>query len=536
MPRPPIGNRSAALPVAKPILPRPALPEDGGRGSGYPLGAWQRDGSFKFHSPEAEQQWHADSFMQGSHHLHWMKGRPLSADETKLAEMGLPHSDDVYQGPDGQHYQSTQASREDPHLRAIRAAHLAEEPAVGLATEMARRASLKALPRALAAMAAANDNRRAANENLPSLAGPSSGKAESAESTASSVKTYPGIGRFAAMAKATNEAGGHVFRTAEITQGVADAIRPTASEVTLDNADKVAAAGNALGSLFTDESYGDAYRRNLADEQKKTTEARERLGLLGAGVEAAPTFIPGYGDVLGIATDLKMYREHPEERTWKNYGLTALGAVPFIPSVANTIKKVDHAIEAAEDGAKAIANDGETAGRLVNEARSSVPDWDAEIFEAQRYPHTESEIRKMNGETRGVVFVDERPPDNEAARKFQEEASGAYFSVDTERQLVPALAYKNPNERGVHVVKFDSYEISDDGSTLFLKDQKTKLVFNDGSIRDLRDRFNRIRSALKQNPGVKILYEFPDEKTMEVAGKFIRNSGFSDIISVRVRK
>ena len=368
MPRPPIGYRSTSLLVAKPTVPRPALPEDRGEDGrlNYPLGAWQGDGSFKFYSPDAARQWNADSFMQGSHQQHWMKGRPLSPDETKLAEMGLPHSDDVYRGPDGQRYQSTPASREDPHLRAIRAAHLAAEPVQGSATEMGKRASLRALPKAMEAMArddrmlvaaksaAANDNRAAANENKPNAKETASGRPGASETQMSPAKTYPGIGRFAATAKATKQAGGHLPTPAESAQDVDDAIRLTANAVTVDNADKVAAAGNALGSLFTDETYGDAYRRNLADEEKKTAEARERLGLLGAGVEAAPTFVPGYGDVLGVATDLKMYRDHPEERNWKNYGLTALGALPFTPSVAGVIKKVDKAIDAGEDGTKAL--------------------------------------------------------------------------------------------------------------------------------------------------------------------------------------
>lgn len=64
-------------------------------------------------------------------------------------------------------------------------------------------------------------------------------------------------------------------------------------------------------------------------------------GLQAAGLLAAP--IPVLGDAIGLLGDAAMYATKPEERTWLNYGMTALGALPFVPSVAgqaaNAVKK-----------------------------------------------------------------------------------------------------------------------------------------------------------------------------------------------------
>jgi hypothetical protein len=557
---PPPGYRKTAPTATPPVISRPPLPEDRGDSvrMPYPLGAWTGD-KFVFKSPEAEKQWHADSFLQGSHHLLWMKGRRLRPDENTLASMGLPPSDDVYQGPDGQHYQTTPASREDPHMTMLRAAHLAAEPPQGNASAMGQRASLKALPQAMAMMAqggrveakplAANDNHTAANDNAASQAliaptktrtlGASlqsqTTRVEPAEPTKQAISLGPAEPKIRTTAElAAYNRSGHM--TAAQRQAASDDVTLLYSGATAGFGDNAIAALKALGDYADGKEFGAGYDTALKAEQRKTEEARNREKIAGALIESLPSFFPGYGDVTGLIADLKMYREHPDERTWKNAGMTALGILPFIPSVASTVRRVGKAVHAAEDSAKMAAKESEAAARLAKATGRNVLDWDSVLLDAQRYPHTEAGIRKMNGEARGVVFIDEWPIDNEVARKFQEEASGAVFHIDTKRQLVPGLAYKNPNERGVHVVKFDSYEISSDGATLFMKDQKTKLVLNKRSIKELQNRFGRIRSALEQNPGIKVLYEFPDEKTKDAAANFIQRCGCSDIISARVRQ
>jgi hypothetical protein len=41
--------------------------------------------------------------------------------------------------------------------------------------------------------------------------------------------------------------------------------------------------------------------------------------------------LPVLGDVVGLANDARHYWNDPEERNWKNYGMTALGLFPFVP-------------------------------------------------------------------------------------------------------------------------------------------------------------------------------------------------------------
>ena len=47
---------------------------------------------------------------------------------------------------------------------------------------------------------------------------------------------------------------------------------------------------------------------------------------------------PGIGDALGLANDVRMYATQPESRTLGNYGLSAFGLLPFVPSLAAVTK------------------------------------------------------------------------------------------------------------------------------------------------------------------------------------------------------
>jgi hypothetical protein len=62
--------------------------------------------------------------------------------------------------------------------------------------------------------------------------------------------------------------------------------------------------------------------------QKPTNYLR---GLLGAA-----SFAPGIGDAAGIAADAQMYLTDPSSRTPGNFALSALGALPFVPSMAGS--------------------------------------------------------------------------------------------------------------------------------------------------------------------------------------------------------
>jgi hypothetical protein len=66
-------------------------------------------------------------------------------------------------------------------------------------------------------------------------------------------------------------------------------------------------------------------------------------GLQSMGLLTAP--FPVLGDAVGLLGDAAMYASKPEERTWGNAALTALGVLPFVPSVAGKVAKGKKAVD-----------------------------------------------------------------------------------------------------------------------------------------------------------------------------------------------
>lgn len=66
---------------------------------------------------------------------------------------------------------------------------------------------------------------------------------------------------------------------------------------------------------------------------RQVADAMQSMGLL-----ASP--IPVLGDAMGLLGDAAMYAAKPEERTWGNVAMTALGALPFVPSAAGAMGNV----------------------------------------------------------------------------------------------------------------------------------------------------------------------------------------------------
>lgn len=66
-----------------------------------------------------------------------------------------------------------------------------------------------------------------------------------------------------------------------------------------------------------------------------------RKALDASAVAMSP--VPGLGDVLGAASDAAMFYNEPDQRTLGNYGMSALGLLPFIPALGVTrqIGKMD---------------------------------------------------------------------------------------------------------------------------------------------------------------------------------------------------
>lgn len=94
--------------------------------------------------------------------------------------------------------------------------------------------------------------------------------------------------------------------------------------------------------------------------QEPTQTAGQALADTLGGVALGTTFIPGYGDVAGLAADAAMYANYPEERTLGNYALTALGALPFVPAasaVRSGRKATETALDMSQEARMARAKD-----------------------------------------------------------------------------------------------------------------------------------------------------------------------------------
>ncbi|MCD0244373.1 hypothetical protein JWH11_00840 [Xanthomonas melonis] len=142
----------------------------------------------------------------------------------------------------------------------------------------------------------------------------------------------------------------------------------------------------------------------------------------------------------------------------------------------------------------------------------------------------------MTGDDKGLIYVLESPKGKQNAQDFQAGTTGAFSDVESGKLGVPALRYTNPNDKGVNFVKFDGVEKGPDGNSILLIDAKTKLaIWNESTQSSVLDTMRRVKSALQQNPGYKVVYEFPNAKVEAQARKFIRDSGYNDFVSTRVR-
>ncbi|MBR8824055.1 hypothetical protein IX293_002332 [Fusobacterium necrophorum] len=112
----------------------------------------------------------------------------------------------------------------------------------------------------------------------------------------------------------------------------------------------------------------------------------------------------------------------------------------------------------------------------------------------------------------------------------------------TKKGVVPALRYDNPNTRGRNYIKFDGIEIID-GQT-YLIDSKTNIPYwnKKAMITTFRDTLDRINEAKKQNPDIKIIYEFPNSEAKNKLIEWLKRSenlnhkNTIDIIKVRGEK
>ncbi|TFY88300.1 filamentous hemagglutinin N-terminal domain-containing protein [Pseudomonas kairouanensis] len=173
---------------------------------------------------------------------------------------------------------------------------------------------------------------------------------------------------------------------------------------------------------------------------------------------------------------------------------------------------------------------GQLAGELavVNKGVKDVPAPTAGGLDLSKVEVlTIKDARKLDGENKGLIFVQEPQGDfSKPFVKFEAGTTGAFSDVLSERKAVPAIRFDNPNPAGNNFVKFDGVE---DVGGITLIDRKTALTTFDKQIQSVQ----RVSSALKQNPGIKAVFEFPTQKAADRATDILIEQNIRNI-SVRV--
>ncbi len=80
------------------------------------------------------------------------------------------------------------------------------------------------------------------------------------------------------------------------------------------------------------------------------------LGRALSTASLATTGMPVVNDVAGLLEDAHMYTTQPDERTWGNYGLSLLGALPFVPGMTS-IKRASDGLDMSQEARMARARE-----------------------------------------------------------------------------------------------------------------------------------------------------------------------------------
>ena len=108
---------------------------------------------------------------------------------------------------------------------------------------------------------------------------------------------------------------------------------------------------SALRNLPQERQDARRERAGMAPAVQQDYTGRDAAGELLTGASLATMPVPILGDVMGLAADARMYQTRPEERTLGNYALSALGVLPFVPSVS-AVKTVGKGVKTAAEEAK----------------------------------------------------------------------------------------------------------------------------------------------------------------------------------------
>ena len=141
-----------------------------------------------------------------------------------------------------------------------------------------------------------------------------------------------------------------------------------------------------------------------------------------------------------------------------------------------------------------------------------------DLYYEGRKVYTASELNQVGRGSnatpnRGVEYIFEKPAGKPEAQEFQWGTTGSMMqqTPDGPKNVIPALRYDNPNSRGMNFIKFDGIEVRD-GTTYLIDAKRNVPHWNKSAMKNLTKTFDRINEAKNQNPEIKVIYEFPNEK------------------------
>ena len=184
----------------------------------------------------------------------------------------------------------------------------------------------------------------------------------------------------------------------------------------------------------------------------------------------------------------------------------------------------------------------EETNKKVNDTQN-LGNKNGDLYYDGRKVYTAKELNQMGRKkggspNRGVEYIYESPAGKQAAQEFQwgTEHSMMQNTPAGKKNVVPALRYDNPNTRGMNFIKFDGIEVQN--GVTYLIDAKTDVPYwSKLGMEKIKGTLGRISEAKKQNPGIKVIYEFPNETAAGHLRDWIKNNPkFNGIVEIKVRK
>ena len=207
-------------------------------------------------------------------------------------------------------------------------------------------------------------------------------------------------------------------------------------------------------------------------------------------------------------------------------------------AVAKEAKVIDKSSDIAKNSESIIDSTKNTVDKTVN-----ILNKNKDLYYEGRKVYTAKELNQMGrvkggSPNRGVEYIYESPAGKVNAQEFQWGTSGSMMQNTPvgKKNVVPALRYDNPNTEGMNFIKFDGIEV-ENGVTCLIDAKRNVPYWNKGGMETVKGTLDRIKVAKSQNPGIRVVYEFPNEKAAGHFRKWINNNnGYDGIVEIRVRK